>query len=71
MNHTTIVVKGMSCESCVRSVKTGLGRMPGVRSVEVELASGKVRLDHEGDGLGEAKLRAAVDDLGYDFGGLA
>ena len=71
MNETTILVKGMSCDACVRSVMTGLGRVPGVRKVDVDLASGRVRVEHEAGQPTVEGLREAVDDIGYDFGGVA
>jgi copper chaperone CopZ len=63
---TTLLVEGMSCEACVRSVSRGLGRLPGVGRVEVDLASGQVRVEHEPGRPTIDELRAAVDDLGYD-----
>lgn len=71
MTETTIIVKGMSCEACVRSVTTGLGRVPGVEKVAVDLASGRVRIEHSAPGPTPAQLAEALDDLGYDFGGVA
>ena len=71
MNETTILVKGMSCDACVRSVTTGLGRVPGVREVDVDLASGRVRIEHDAGQPTIDALSKAVDDIGYDFGGVA
>lgn len=71
MNETTIIVKGMSCDACVRSVTTGLGRLPGVTKVKVDLASGRIRVAHDGGTPTTAQLAEAVDDIGYDFGGVA
>lgn len=70
MGTTVVVVKGMSCEACVRSVTNGLGRLPGVKRVEVELRTGRVSVTHEGPAPTESALRTALDDLGYDFGGM-
>lgn len=37
-----ILVKGMKCEHCRKSVSEAVARVPGLDSVEVDLASGKV-----------------------------
>lgn len=43
----TIAVTGMTCANCVRHVTEALSGLPGVRSVSVDLASGRVELDVE------------------------
>jgi copper chaperone len=44
----TFTVTGMACEHCVASVREEVGALPGVASVEVDLASGATRRDgHE------------------------
>jgi copper chaperone CopZ len=35
-------VGGMSCDGCVKSISKAIGRVPGVRSVDVALGSGTV-----------------------------
>ncbi|MFZ5479271.1 MAG: heavy-metal-associated domain-containing protein [Myxococcota bacterium] len=66
MAEHTIVVKGMTCEACVRSVRKAVGVVPGVKEVVVDLGSGRVevRVDEAFPGLGA--LRGAVEDAGYD-----
>lgn len=59
--HTVI---GMTCDHCVRAVREEVGKIAGVRSVEVDLASGLVTVDSEGP-LDEAAFAAAVDEAGY------
>jgi len=71
MENTTLVVRGMSCGHCVMSVERGLGQLPGVKGVAVDLKAQKVTLTHEGTAPSDEKLRAALDDLGYEYGGRA
>ena len=61
---STYTVIGMTCEHCVLSVKEEVAEVPGVRDVDVDLASG--RLTVEGDGVDEAGVRAAVAEAGYE-----
>ncbi|WAE51094.1 heavy-metal-associated domain-containing protein [Stutzerimonas frequens] len=62
MNTTTLKVTGMSCGSCVRHVNAALAALDGVVQVDVELASGIVRV--RGDAEPQA-LVAALDEAGY------
>lgn len=60
----TYRVEGMSCEHCVRAVSTEVGRIEGVRTVEVDLDGGSVAVTSDGP-LADADVRAAVDEAGY------
>ncbi len=65
--HTEVreyVVHGMTCDHCVLSVREEVSEVAGVRSVDVELASG--RLTIEGDGVSDDAVREAVEDAGYE-----
>lgn len=64
MTTRTWTVTGMTCEHCVASVTEEVSGLPGVRRVDVDLASG--RLDVEADGsLSDADVRGAVEEAGY------
>jgi copper chaperone CopZ len=62
---TSITVVGMTCEHCVRSVRDELSNVAGVRSVDIDLASGQVTL-HTDAPVGDAAVRAAVEEAGYE-----
>ena len=64
MATTTYTVTGMTCGHCVSSVKQEIGKIDGVTSVDVDLASGLVRVDSAGE-LAETEVAAAVDEAGY------
>ncbi|APE36988.1 cation-transporting ATPase [Nocardia mangyaensis] len=64
MATTTYTVTGMTCGHCVSSVKQEIGKIDGVTSVDVDLASGLVRVDSTSD-LADTAVAAAVDDAGY------
>ncbi len=65
MTTSTYVVEGMTCGHCVRSVSTELSKVPGVRDVAVDLATGEVAVTSEGP-LDEQAVRAAVVEAGYE-----
>ncbi|RBA62381.1 copper-binding protein [Stutzerimonas zhaodongensis] len=62
MNFTQLQVQGMTCGACVRHVTQALNTVSGVNAVEVDLQSGRVRVDGNAD---NAALIAALDDAGY------
>ena len=68
MVESTYRVEGMSCEHCVGAVRGELGQLPGVREVDVDLASGQVRVVSEA-ALDTTAVRAAVDEAGYEVVG--
>ncbi|MFD4430391.1 heavy-metal-associated domain-containing protein [Nocardia sp. NPDC057663] len=66
MATTTYTVTGMTCGHCVSSVKQEIGKIDGVTSVDVDLASGLVRVDSASE-LSETDVAAAVDEAGYEL----
>ena len=65
MATSTYTVTGMTCGHCVSSVKTEIGKIDGVISVDVDLATGAVRVDSAAP-LAAADIAAAVDEAGYE-----
>ncbi|WP_431958219.1 copper ion binding protein [Nocardia lijiangensis] len=65
MATTTYTVKGMTCGHCVSSVKTEIGKIDGVTGIDVDLATGAVRVD-SATPLADADVAAAVDEAGYE-----
>jgi copper chaperone CopZ len=57
-------VTGMTCGHCVSAVTEELSRISGVSNVEIDLATGQVRVTSEAP-LAESEVRAAVDEAGY------
>ena len=66
MPETTYRVAGMSCEHCVRAVSEELARLPGVRTVDVDLETGGVTVTSDTQ-LDDAAVSAAVDEAGYEL----
>ncbi|MCU1350972.1 MAG: cation-transporting ATPase [Acidimicrobiales bacterium] len=64
---TEYTVHGMTCEHCVRAVTDELRKIGGVTGVEVDLASGAVRITSDAPVAPEA-VAAAVDEAGYEVG---
>jgi copper ion binding protein len=61
-----IRVTGMTCQHCVNSVSSEIGKLNGVTDVEVDLETGSVRIT--ADPMPDsAALTAAVDEAGYQL----
>jgi copper chaperone len=60
----TYTVPGMHCGHCRMSVAEELEAVPGVEAVEVDLNTKRVVVT--GDGLDDARLRAAIEEAGYE-----
>ena len=67
MSERNYVVTGMTCEHCVNAVTEELGRVDGVQAVDVDLASGRVRL--AGTDYSDAQIAEAIDEAGYELAG--
>lgn len=64
MNTIELQVQGMTCGSCVKHVSKALQAVPGVTHVEVDLASGRARVDGDFQ-AGGASLIAALANEDY------
>jgi copper chaperone CopZ len=60
----TYRVPGMSCAHCERALSEELAAVAGVAAVEVDLEAKRVVV--RGHALDDARLRAAIQDAGYE-----
>jgi copper chaperone len=63
----TYSVPGISCEHCRTAISNEVGAVAGVETVEVDLDRKLVAV--LGHALVDERLRAAIDDAGYDVEG--
>lgn len=64
-----IMIDGMSCGHCEKSVSDALQKVSGVSSVEVNL-NGKYAIVTCEDSAVEDNLKNAVEDAGYEVTGM-
>ncbi|MBE2315735.1 heavy-metal-associated domain-containing protein [Solirubrobacter sp. CPCC 204708] len=57
-------VTGMTCSHCAASVREEVAELPAVRTVDVDVAAG--RLVVTGTDIDDDAIRAAVADAGYE-----
>lgn len=63
---TTVTVTGMTCGHCVSSVREEVGRIDGVTSVDVDLASGLVTIGSRAP-IERKAIAEAVDEAGHQL----
>uniref|UniRef100_A0A8C4ITW0 Copper-transporting ATPase 2 n=1 Tax=Dicentrarchus labrax TaxID=13489 RepID=A0A8C4ITW0_DICLA len=65
--HTvTIWIVGMTCNSCVQSIEGRISQMTGVKSIVVSLKEEKGTITFDPSLTEPEKLRAAIEDMGFD-----
>ncbi len=69
MSTLNLTVSGMSCMGCVNSVKNLLGALPGVASVQVDLPSGQVVLEHDPALTTVETIQQTIEGGGYQVVG--
>ena len=60
-----IAIDGMTCDSCVQAITHELERLEGVRSVEVDLETGKARVTFTEGASEPAVFEQAIEKIGY------
>jgi copper chaperone CopZ len=60
----TYEVPGVHCAHCEAAIKQEVGGVEGVEAVVVDLDAKRVTVS--GSALDDARLRAAIDEAGYD-----
>jgi copper chaperone len=61
-------VEGMSCGSCVASVKRTVKALDGVTGIEVSLETRQARVHYQEDKVTPDRIAAAIRELGYKTG---
>lgn len=63
MEEMQLSIEGMSCDHCVRAVRSALSRLPGVEVKRVEVGAAAVAFDPAR--TSRAAIVEAVNDEGY------
>ncbi|KAJ3174984.1 ATPase Cu transporting protein 7B [Geranomyces variabilis] len=61
-----VTVKGMTCQSCVKTVTAALKAHPGVQNAVVDLASETASVDFDPQTVTPAQIMAAIEDCGFE-----
>ena len=64
MSSKTFTVPNISCGHCTHTIKMELGELPGVKSVEAEVASRQVTVEWEAPATWD-QIKAALVEINY------
>lgn len=67
MADLTLVIKDMHCSNCAMRIEGIEDDLPGIRTISASYRQGKVRVEFDPEKVTEAKIRAAIEQLGYHF----
>lgn len=62
---TVLSVSGMTCRACATRVRAAASELPGVHSVDIDLASGRASVRFEPGASTPAAIAAAIAGAGY------
>ena len=65
-NQKTFAIEGMTCASCAQTVEKATGKLPGVVSANVNLATEKMNVQYDPEQLELSEITSAVKEAGYE-----
>jgi copper ion binding protein len=65
MESTTLVAPDISCEHCQRAIEGTLGKLSGVKNVNVDIPTKTVHINYDSEKVTLTKIEEALDDIGY------
>lgn len=58
-------VTGMNCASCAARIEQAVRQLPGISSVKVDLAGGRVAVEYEPEAVATGQVRQQIAAAGY------
>lgn len=65
MEVLNLKVEGMTCQHCVKSVKSSITALPGIKNIDVSLSENKVTLEFDSGKVSLEKIISAITEEGY------
>ena len=66
METTTLVAPDISCEHCQHAIEGAVGKMDGVKTVNVDIPTKTVQVEYNPQQVTLAKIEEVMDDVGYN-----
>ncbi|MDR2584552.1 MAG: copper chaperone CopZ [Fibromonadaceae bacterium] len=66
MEKTVLAVEGMSCEHCANAITKAVKALPGIAKVAVDLEAKSVVLEYDSSKTPLDKIKAEIEEQGYD-----
>ncbi|HPC37029.1 MAG TPA: cation transporter, partial [Candidatus Marinimicrobia bacterium] len=67
INQVIIKIGGMHCAICIKTVEEALGKVAGVRAVNVNLANEKAYLEFDDGHFSIEAAKRAIESAGYQY----
>ena len=64
MNTVTYLIPNISCGHCVHTIKSELSELPGVKSVEADMAAKTATITYEPP-ADEQSIKALLEEINY------
>ncbi len=61
---TTVKTPDITCGGCASSIKNAIGKMEGIKKVEVNVNTKMVSIEH-GEQISREQIEAKLDDIGF------
>lgn len=61
-----IHIDGMTCQSCVRNIEGNISKVPGCRSIVVNLEQKEACVQYDGRVTSPSELADRIDDMGFE-----
>ena len=65
IEQTVVTAPDISCAHCATAITNAVGAIPGVNSVEVDVPSKRVTINHQPGAVDLAEVARVMDDEGY------
>ena len=66
VTSTTITVQQIHCTGCANTIRTVLGRIEGVRSIQPDTETNAITVAFDEATLSEADIRDELAEIGFD-----
>ena len=67
MEKASIMIGGMTCDGCVRSVKHVMSKLPGVASFDVSLTQNQVTVNFDPNVIDPVRIMQSIENAGYEI----
>ena len=65
IEQTVVTAPDISCAHCAAAITSAVSAIPGVDSVDVDIASKRVTISHQPGAVDLAEIARVMDDEGY------
>ena len=65
LNEVTLIAPDISCAHCQATIEREVGALPGVASVEVDIAGKRVDVSYDPNRVSLDQIEATLDEAGY------